>query len=335
MCLTVGYLILKIESVINTRTMNAGVDLECGSYSPYEHFFAYFPEEQIAAGKVSEERVDEAVRRVLIARIKAGQFEEKQPFADIPLSVIGCEKHEALSYEAAVKSMVLLKNNGILPLSEDKKILVVGSNAAVCAFGDYSGKPVNAPVSPVDGIRKRVPDVSFVRWDHVKAQSAFTEIPAHVYCTGQGEKGIEASFYANAHYTGFPQKRIDEAVNYAWRDRYPDPLITTKEFSCVFRGALIAPNTGKYTFRLSAGGHPKCCPPELIPDGSEYDNGEIFLKKGEKLPFLVRYSGVSGEPYVKLEWTVPAGSEEEAFTEEVSAARDADAVIAVLGLGTE
>ncbi|MCQ2479142.1 MAG: glycoside hydrolase family 3 C-terminal domain-containing protein [Clostridia bacterium] len=318
-----------------SAALNAGVDLECGGYTQYEHFYACFLEEQLKAGKVTEERINEAVRRVLIARIKAGQFEKEQPFSNITLDVIGCPKHSALSYEAAVKSMVLLKNDGILPLKKDAKILVVGNNADVCQFGDYSGKAKNKPVSPLDGIKNRAENVKHIRWDYVKASTAFTEIPAFCYTIDSGEKGIEARFYNNAYFEGLPQRRIDETVNYAWLDRYPDPLITTQEYSCIFRGNITAPKTGEYSFRLSAGGFPKCMPPELSFDGIKYNGEPIHLKKGEKLPFFIRYSKISGEPFVKLQWTIPNDNQDEMFCFEVEAAKQADTVIAVLGLGTE
>ena len=314
-----------------SAAMNAGVDLECGGGQLYKNHL----EKQLKAGKVTEERIDEAVRRVLIARMKAGQFEKEKPFSNLTLDVIGCEKHSALSYEAAVKSMVLLKNDGILPLKKDKNILVVGNNAAVCQFGDYSGKAVNKPVSPLEGIKKHSDKITHVRWDYVKTSSSFTEVPKFCYVTDDGVQGIEAAFYNNPAFESIPQKRIDEAVNYAWLDRFPDPLVTTQEFACIFRGQIIAPRTGEYNFRISAGGYAKCTPPELIIDGEKYDEKPIYLKKGEKLPFLIRYSRVSGEPFVKLQWTTPCEDDAENFNLEIEAAEKADIIIAVLGLGTE
>lgn len=314
-----------------SAALNAGVDLECGG----GQLFIKYIEEQLAKGKISEDRLDEAVRRVLIARIKTGQFEKESPFSHLTLDVIGCKKHSDLSYESATKSMVLLKNDGILPLDKNKKILVVGNNASVCQFGDYSGKAKNKPVSPLEGIKKIANNVNHIRWDYIKANNAFTEVPSCCYSIDDGTYGIEASFYDNAHFDGIPQKRIDEAVNYAWLDRFPDPLITTQEFSCIFRGTLTAPHSGDYCFRLSAGGYAKCTPPELYFDGCKYDGEPVSLTKGEKLTFFIRYARVSGDPFVKLQWTVPQNSEDEAFSYELEAAENVDVVIAVLGLGTE
>ncbi len=311
--------------------LNAGVDLECGA-----QLYAKCLEKQLNDGKVTEARIDEAAVRVLTARIKAGQFEEKQPFEELTTDIIGCEKHSALAYDSAVKSMVLLKNDGILPLKKDADILVVGNNAARCQFGDYSGKPKNHPVSPLEGIKKVCRgNVNYVRWDYVRASSAFTDVPLFNYCLDDGSCGIEASFYDNGRFNGIPHKRIDEAVNYTWLDRFPDPLITTDEFSCIFRSSISAPISGKYSFRVSAKGYPECMPPKLVIDGEEYSGEEIYLKKGERLPFTVRYSGLAGEPSVKLQWITPDEKESEEFIFEVEEAKKADIVVAVLGLGIE
>ena len=69
--------------------------------------------------------------------------------------VIGSHEHQQLALEAARQSIVLLKNsNNILPLNLKKirSIAVLGINAATCEFGDYSGNPINEPVSPLQGI---------------------------------------------------------------------------------------------------------------------------------------------------------------------------------------
>lgn len=318
--------------------MNAGVDLECGGYSQFEHFYVEFLENKVKSGDVDEKRIDEAAVRVLCARIKAGQLDDEKslPWSGLSLDVIGCEKHSALSYEAAVKSAVLLKNNGILPLDKNRKILVLGNNADKCQFGDYSGKAKNKPVSPYEGIKKHCPSAEIVRWDFIRASESFSAIPAFCYYTDENSNGISASFYDNPNRSGIPKTRTDEAVDYEWEARYPDPLITTAEYSCLFRGFIKAPLSGEYCFRVSAGGHADCRPPELTLDGTEYKGEKISLKKGEMLPFTVTYSKQFDNPFVRLEWTTPAEYDKnELFENEEEAAKNADVIIAVLGLGTE
>ena len=131
----------------------SGLDLECG-----DSYFIEPLKKAYSLGMVSEADIDRAARRVLTARMRLGIFDsgENNPYTKLTPDVIGCEKHQALALEMARESIVLLKNaNGTLPLKKGKvrSIAVVGINAASCEFGDYSGEPINTPVSILDGIK--------------------------------------------------------------------------------------------------------------------------------------------------------------------------------------
>lgn len=123
-----------------------GCDLAC------DQAYAALPE-ALEKGLLTEAEIDRAVRRVLRTRFKLGQFDppDRVPYAQIPLSVVGCAKHRRLAYRAAVNSMVLLKNKGpLLPLAPSiRKILVVGPNAASVEvlLGNYYG--LNENLTPV------------------------------------------------------------------------------------------------------------------------------------------------------------------------------------------
>lgn len=317
--------------------INSGIDLECGGYSQFEHLYKEFLPRAVSEGLVPIKRLDEAVRRVLTARVKVGQFaKDSLPWAELSLDTIGCEAHSRLSYEAALKSAVLLKNDEILPLNKNSRLVVVGNNAQLCQFGDYSGKPKNPPVSIIEGIKKHSPDAVLVEWAYAGPSEAFTVIPDYCYFTEDGSSGIAAAFYDNALRAGTARCRIDASLNYEWLKRYPDPLITTAEFSCLFKGKIKAPLSGQYRLRLSAGGYKSCCPPELYIDNSKYEGEPLSLKKGECVSFCVTYSKQLENPFIRLEWTTPTEiKNEELFSKELEAAKGADCVIAVLGLGTE
>ena len=112
-------------------------DLNCGG--TYNHLLA-----AVGQGLISEADIDASVRRLLATKIKLGLLDpqERVPWSKTADSIIDCEAHRALSREAAVESIVLLKNNGILPLRRDhESILVTGPTAAnTCALlGDYFG----------------------------------------------------------------------------------------------------------------------------------------------------------------------------------------------------
>ena len=107
--------------------INAGIDM---SMVPYEVSFCDYLLELIKEGEVSMSRIDDAVRRVLRLKMRLGLFEN--PYWDIApyKDEFGGEKNAAVALEAAIQSLVLLKNeNNILPLKEGTKILVAGPNA--------------------------------------------------------------------------------------------------------------------------------------------------------------------------------------------------------------
>ena len=132
-----------------------GCDLNCGK--TYARLKAAFKE-----GLIAEEEIDVAVTRLFEARMRLGMFDpsEKVPYASIPYSINDCRKHREKSYEAACKTMTLLKNNGILPLSKDiKSIAVVGPNAddRDVLFANYKGI-ASETTTLLEGIREAVPD---------------------------------------------------------------------------------------------------------------------------------------------------------------------------------
>ena len=105
--------------------INAGIDM---AMVPYECQFAIDLKELVEEGEVSMARIDDAARRVLRLKYRLGLFDKPDTMLeDYP--EFGGEAHAKLAYEAALESEVLLKNNGILPLKKDLRILVTGPNA--------------------------------------------------------------------------------------------------------------------------------------------------------------------------------------------------------------
>ena len=132
-----------------------GCDLNCGN--TYAYILKALQEE-----KITEEEVRRSCVRLMTTRMKLGMFDEKTPFDDIDYTVIDCEAHRALNLEAARKSLVLLKNNGILPLDKRKlkNVAVIGPNADSVAplNGNYHGT-ANEYHTVLKGIREALPDV--------------------------------------------------------------------------------------------------------------------------------------------------------------------------------
>lgn len=137
--------------------LKRGCDIGCDCVF-YDHL-----QDAVAQGLVDESDIDRALERTLLTRFKLGMFDppEMVPFASTPMSVVGCDEHRRLAYEAAVKSIVLLKNRGnLLPISEQvRSILVVGPNAGAInvLLGNYYGLS-NTMTTFLEGIVGRLPE---------------------------------------------------------------------------------------------------------------------------------------------------------------------------------
>ncbi len=133
--------------------VRAGCDLNCGC--TYEHLPL-----AVEQGLLTEADLDVALRRLFSARMRLGMFDppERVPFAAIPYDVNASEKHRQLALEAARESIVLLKNDGVLPLDKHlDRIAVIGPNAANdhVLVANYYGVPTHV-VTPLEGIRAKV-----------------------------------------------------------------------------------------------------------------------------------------------------------------------------------
>jgi len=136
------------------QALKAGLDLECGgNFRSLAH--------AVTTGAVTEEEINNALHHVLEVRFRLGLFDppDKVPFSNIPMSDVESPEHLELARQVARESIVLLKNDGILPLDKSKlkRIAVVGPNADATNMlnGNYNGKPTH-PVNILQGIRAEV-----------------------------------------------------------------------------------------------------------------------------------------------------------------------------------
>lgn len=144
------------EACAAADAVRIGTNVECG-----EDYL--FLTEAVKRGLITEKELDDDLRVVLRSWIELGMLDEKDntPWADLPFSIVACEDHIRQSREVADKSMVLLKNKGVLPLVPIKvrKLAVIGPNAAdsLMLLGNYNGTP-NRVVTLLDGIRAAYPN---------------------------------------------------------------------------------------------------------------------------------------------------------------------------------
>ena len=161
-------------------SLKAGLDMEMMFTMHYNSFSI---RKLLKSGKLKQEHLDRAVENILRALIR-----QTPKIKERPMSVVGAEKHRALAREIAEKGMVLLENNGVLPLPKDAKVLVTGPYADEGNVGDAGSSRVwdKNIITPFAGISKVFPKASLTDGD------------VAVVCVGSNRKK-EGEFFASAN----------------------------------------------------------------------------------------------------------------------------------------
>ena len=203
----------------SAQAVLAGTDVECGSE------YRNLPD-AVRRGDIKEADLDRSLRRLLIARFKVGDFDNNDlvSWTKIPESVVASKAHKELAYKMAQKSIVLLKNNGVLPLSyaatesqPTSKIVVMGPNAndSVMMWGNYSGYPTRT-ITALEGINQKltahgqeqktnyIPACGLTR--NEVFESRFNEIRSPL-----GPQGMQAAYYNNTEMEGSPVATVTMA----------------------------------------------------------------------------------------------------------------------------
>ena len=327
---------VKTKEAAATLSIKAGLDLECGDdvyVQPLLNAYNSF--------MVTQADIDTAAYRVLRARMKLGLFDapDKNPYTKISPDIIGSEKHKQLALEAARQSIVLLKNQkNKLPLNTKKikSIAVVGINAGDCEFGDYSGVPVNAPVSVLQGIEDRVgKDVKIVYAPWVSAVDG-KELISKAYFP----EGLKTEYFQGTELRGESKVRTEEWINFEPANQAPDPFLPPSPLAIRWTGKLRPNISGQYTFyyavddgcRLYINGE------KLLDSWYEralaIDSASIYLEANKEYNLQAEYFNNRDNVLAKLYWKAPdIGKKErlEMYGEAGKAVRECDQVIAVLG----
>jgi len=318
--------------------VKAGTDLECGV--DYKQLMA-----AINRGLLTEADIDVAVKRVFEARFRLGMFDPDNivPYASIPYFVNCSDFNNGLARTAAQKSLVLLKNeNNTLPLEKSiKTIAVIGPNADnfESLIGNYNGIPKD-PVTVLRGVKTKVlPDTKVIYAegsDLADGIHNMTIIPSRYLQTEDGKQGAMGEYFNNREMKGEPVfTRIDDNINFYWENLAPRADLPDDDFGVKWTTWLTAPETGK--FFLGAWGSSGY---EIALDGKTiikyrgehhafHTEFAVDMTEGKKYKLEVFYRNFAGDADMKLLWARPRTN----ITEEaVKAAKEADAVVLVLGL---
>ncbi len=236
-------------------SLKRGTDLDCGADTQ-----AYL--KALQSGLISQKEADVNLKRLFKARFQLGMFDPPQmvKYASIPFSENDSAAHRELARKAARESMVLLKNDGTLPLrSSIKRIAIVGSLAdSIPALeGNYNGTS-SRYVTPAEGIRRQFAsaDVTFV--PGTKFLRDPVVIPAAAYHTQDGKPGVTAAYFNTKDLSGTPaatrvEPQIGPARGMFGGSRLPEG-VGTGDFSVRYTGFLKPDETNTYTLAISGAG---------------------------------------------------------------------------------
>lgn len=190
----------KDAPAASAKGVLSGTDVECGSV--YKNLPA-----AVSRGDISEADIDVSVRRLLTDRFELGDFDPDSlvSWTSIPMSVVSSPEHLALARKMGREQMVLLKNNGVLPLSpDDKGIMVMGPNAAdsTMLWGIYYGQPAHT-VTVLEGLNARAGrQLPYSRACAVTQMTDRESVFAGF--TSEGKPGLSARYWNNTSMEGTP-----------------------------------------------------------------------------------------------------------------------------------
>ncbi len=278
--------------------VNSGCDLECGDIYRDKLVNA------VHQGLITEDVIDRALTRVLTARFKLGEFDSIQsvPYNHYDKKLLAGKEFSALAYEAAVKSLVLLKNdNHFLPVDKNKvrSVAVIGPFADNNYLGGYSGHPVNN-ISLLKGVRELLGsqvDISYLEGTSV------VEPISERYLLAADKKthGLTAEYIASENIQDNPLfEQCDTTINFEWGDESPDKRLNKDNFSIRWHGYLKSPVSGERILGIYAdGGIRIWMDGVLILDewdshSLHYYTAKVQLEKGKAIPLKVEYVNRTG-----------------------------------------
>jgi beta-glucosidase len=301
-------------------------------------------------GILTESQIDTTLVRLYTARIKLGMFDPPgmDPYSKIDPKLLDSKEHRAMARAIANEAMVLLKNDGTLPLKTGKlKLAVVGPLADQTRYllGNYNGIPTHT-VSVLEGLKAEFPQaqINFVSGTQFLRNDG-DPVPASVFTTTDGKPGLTAEFATGELFSRtkptvlatVPVTTIDlKAAD------IPSQAVGKYPLQVQWTGFLTPTESGEFSVGLRfVGGSIRVFldGKEVVQawggdaDGVRAKTAHIRLEKGKKVALKVEYAqATSGPVGAQLIW---GKYDPKPSPEAVAAVKNADVVIAVLGITSE
>jgi beta-glucosidase len=324
--------------------LERGMDNECVDFAKVTDNHDYAPYlEAVKQGLLKESDIDVAVTRLMTARMKLGMFDppEMVPYTKLSESELDSAAHRALARKLANESMVLLKNDGVLPLKSGvKRIALIGplADQTRVLLGNYTGIPTHS-VSVLEGLKAELPaaEITFVPGT-IFLRNEGSPVPAELLTT-DGKPGARAE-YATGNLMAKPTPlvtRVENNIDLTAQALPPEaagksPLGVhwTATFTPQESGDYALGVEGSGFARLSLDG--KQVLSAWLPGKVQSKLGKVHLEKGKPYALQVFYGQLGGNPALRLIWTdydlTPS-------PEAIAAASNAEVAVAVVGITSE
>ena len=337
-----SYKLAATDAEAEMLVLKAGLNVTCGGEAPGIV-------EAVHRGMLKESEVDERLTPLLRTMFRLGFFDPKEqvPFNKISPSQNNTDEHAALALRAAHESIVLLKNDGILPLdtSKYKKILVLGPNASSVPvlLGNYNGEP-SAPITILNGIKAAFGSGVTIDYAHGCDYATRPDIESPIANTW-----FSGEYFNNRAWQGAPVKRTERPVNFDLSKgflpfNHLPPGIAENGFSARWTANVPTKMAGSYKFIVRGRGGFRLTVGDSIiidslvaPAGKEDAERTVSidrsLPENGSVPIKLEYVQGTGAGLISLQWKVPRGDTE--VDEAVAKAKAADAIIFVGGISAE
>ena len=340
-----GFVVSDWEATHSTvKSANAGLDLEM----PFDVFFNDSTLSQaLNKGEVSQETIDDKVRRLLRVRFLSGMFDTTEINND---KILHSKEHRELAYEAASKGIVLLKNDKkLLPIQPEKikKIAVLGPNAAFARVGGGGSSKVTPfySVSPLQALKQKIGNKSKIVYSIGTIIEDDIRIIENNFFVNN-EKGLEtndiqAEYFKNISLVGEPLfRRKDKEINFLWYYDAPrwdlHGADDSNYFSVRWQGNIKPEISGKYVFTIMHNDgvrfwmnnqlvfeNWKDCKNSII------DSVEVQMTANQLHAFKLEYYNNGGVSEMKLGWKIPGV---DLMKDAVRLARESDVAVVFAGL---
>ena len=248
----------KDGAAASAKAVLSGTDVECGSE------YRNLPE-AVRRGDITEKEMDISLKRLLVARFELGDFDadDMVEWTKIPSSSIASKEHKQLALQVAREGVVLLKNNGVLPLTVSQQpiansqqpIVVMGPNAndSVMQWGNYYGYATKT-VTVLEGLRKQLGNVPYIQGCGL-TQSEVFESRFDKIQSPQGQQGMKAVYWNNTDMKGEPAATVllNNAINLSnGGNTVFAPGVNLENFSACYDGTLIPTEDETLLMRVAA-----------------------------------------------------------------------------------